>query len=79
MLVTAFDSVGLGDPLPYVELDPHLWSSTQASALRGDASKANKQLGWTAETSFEALIADMVAVDMRRIRSGVDESADYLR
>ena len=79
MLVTAFESVGLGDPLPYVELDRHLWSSTQASALRGDASRANKQLGWTPATSFEALIADMVDVDMRRIRSGVDESADYVR
>lgn len=79
MLVAAFESVGVDDPMPYVTLDPHLWSSTQASALRGDASRANTQLGWTAQTTFEALIADMVEVDIRRIKSGVDESADYVR
>lgn len=79
MLVSAFGSVGLGDPMPYVSLDPHLWSSTQASALLGDASKAHKQLGWTAETTFDALIADMVDVEVRRITSGVDESEAYVR
>jgi GDPmannose 4,6-dehydratase len=79
MLVTAFGSVGLDDPLPHVSLDPHLWSSTQASALLGDSTKAQKQLGWTAATSFDELIGHMVDVDVRRIRSGVDESADYVR
>ena len=46
MLIAAFDSVGLDDPLAHVSLDPHLWSTTQAAALRGDPSKAQKQLGW---------------------------------
>ncbi|MCW2750395.1 MAG: GDP-mannose 4,6-dehydratase [Aeromicrobium sp.] len=79
MLVTAFDSVGLGDPDAHVSLDPHLWSATQASALQGDPSRAKEQLGWQAATSFDDLIADMVDVDVRRIKSGVEESVDYLR
>jgi len=79
MLVTAFDSVGLGDPDPHVSLDPHLWSATQASALRGDPARAKEQLGWAAVTSFEDLIADMVDVEVRRIKSGIEESVDYLR
>jgi GDPmannose 4,6-dehydratase len=79
MLAAAFGSVGLGDPDPYVTLEPSLWSSSQASALLGNPSKATKQLGWSATTSFEALIADMVDVDVRRIRSGVEDSIDYLR
>ncbi len=79
MLVAAFDSVGLGDPMPYLKLDPQLWSSTQATALRGDPAKAKRQLGWEAATTFDELISDMVQVDVRRIRSGIEESADYVR
>lgn len=78
MLFAAFASVGLDDPMPHLSLDPHLWSSTQASALRGDAAKAERELGWTASTSFEDLVAEMVRVDVRRITSGVEESSDYV-
>lgn len=78
MLVAAFDSVGLGDPMPHVTIDTGLWSSTQASALRGDATRARSNLDWAATTKFDAMVADMVEVDLRRIRSGIDESADYM-
>jgi GDP-mannose 4,6 dehydratase len=33
--------------------------------LLGDASKARQRLGWTPETSFEALVAEMVREDLR--------------
>jgi GDPmannose 4,6-dehydratase len=79
MLTVAFDSVGLGDFDDHVELQPKLWSSTQAEALLGDPSKARRELGWTATVSFEDLVADMVAVEVRRIRTGVAESAAYVR
>lgn len=78
MLAAAFASVGLDDPMAHLNLDPHLWSSTQATALRGDATKAERDLGWRASTSFGDLIAEMVRVDVRRIRSGVEESTDYV-
>lgn len=79
MLRIAFGSVGIDDPEPYVTMDPDLWSSTQANALLGDPSRASAQLGWSSTTSFEDLVADMVDVEVRRIRSGVEESVDYLR
>ncbi|AXT86218.1 GDP-mannose 4,6-dehydratase [Aeromicrobium sp. A1-2] len=79
MLTTAFAAAGVDDPMPHLELDHSLWSSTQAAALQGDATRALVQLGWAPATSFETLVSDMVDVDVRRIRSGVAESADYVR
>ncbi len=78
MLHAAFASVGLDDPMPYLTLDPHLWSSTQASALLGDSTKAQRDLNWQASTTFGELIAEMVRIDVRRITTGVEECADYL-
>ena len=78
MLTAAFASVGLHDPLPHVKMDPTMWSTTQATTLTGDPSRARTQLGWKASTSFEELVAEMVAVDVRRITTGVEESTDYL-
>ena len=78
MLDTAFASVGLDDPLAHLSIDPNLWSSTQANALCGAPGKAQRQLDWVAGTTFEALIAEMVDIDVRRITSGIEESASYL-
>jgi GDPmannose 4,6-dehydratase len=78
MLDAAFASVGRGGALDHVELDPHLWSSTQAPALRGDAGRAARDLGWRATTSFADLVADMVRVEVERIRTGVEESTAYV-
>lgn len=79
MLEVAFAAVGRDDPLDHVEMMPHMWSSTQASALLADPVKAARELDWKASTGFDELIADMVAVDVRRIRSGIAESDSYLR
>lgn len=79
MLVAAFASVGLDDPTPHVTLDPHMWSSTQADSLTGDPTRAASILGWKATATFEEIIGEMVDVDVRRIRTGVEESTDYLR
>jgi GDPmannose 4,6-dehydratase len=78
MLRSAFASVGRTDFEDHVDLQPHLWSSTQASALLADPAKARRQLGWSATTSFDELIGTMVAVDVRRITTGVAESVAYL-
>ncbi len=79
MLTSAFASVGRDDVDEHVELAPHLWSTTQAQALLADPSRARRELGWVAATSFDELIADMVAVDVRRITTGVAESEAYVR
>ena len=78
LLVAAFLAAGLDDPLPHVRLDPGLWRSTQASSLTGDTTRAAIELGWKATATFDELIAEMVRVDLRRVRSGVEESVDYL-
>jgi GDPmannose 4,6-dehydratase len=79
MLTAAFSSAGLSDPMPHVRLDPNMWSTTQADSLTGDPTRARLQLNWKASATFEEVIAEMVGVDIRRIRSGVEESTDYLR
>ena len=79
MLVAAFAAAGLDDPMKHVRLDPGMWSTTQADSLTGDPTRAREQLNWKATATFEEVIAEMVAVDMQRITTGVEESTDYLR
>lgn len=40
----------------------------EVDVLLGDASKAERKLGWKAETTFEQLISEMVEADMVRRR-----------
>ena len=78
LLVVAFEAAGLGDPWPYVDHDPALIRPTDVRGLIGDASKARKQLGWVPTVDFKQVVEEMVSVDIRRVESGVEESADYL-
>lgn len=48
-----------------VEVDPRYFRPTEVDLLLGDASKARRVLGWEARTSFEDMIAEMVAGDIR--------------
>jgi GDPmannose 4,6-dehydratase len=47
-----------------VEIDPRYFRPTEVEILLGDASKARKRLGWTHETTFEELVAEMVREDL---------------
>jgi GDPmannose 4,6-dehydratase len=47
-----------------VKVDPRYFRPTEVDFLQGDASKAKRVLGWTAETSFEALVKDMMESDL---------------
>jgi GDPmannose 4,6-dehydratase len=47
-----------------VKIDPRYFRPTEVESLLGDASKAKRQLGWQAETSFESLVQEMVASDL---------------
>ncbi|MFS3127164.1 GDP-mannose 4,6-dehydratase [Nocardioides sp. Bht2] len=78
MIEVAFSSVGIDDPSPYLKLEPQMWSSTQADALLGNASRAQVELGWEAHCGFAELISDMVRVDLERLRTGVEEDEQYL-
>jgi GDPmannose 4,6-dehydratase len=59
----AFAEVGLdwGD---YVVQDPQLMRPAEVDLLVGDAGKAQRQLGWKAETSFAELVRLMVAAEV---------------
>ena len=37
--------------------------------LRGDSTKANEELGWHHEVSFEELVAEMVEADLRYFKT----------
>jgi GDPmannose 4,6-dehydratase len=66
MCEIAFDylGLGLGD---HLVIDPALWRPTDVPILRGDPSKARRVLGWSAETSLEDLIHEMVDADLARL------------
>jgi GDPmannose 4,6-dehydratase len=66
---TSFEIVGL-DWTKYVEVDPAYMRPSDVIELRGDASKAAKALGWEPETTFEQLLNEMLANDLRL--EGVD-------
>ena len=48
-----------------VEVDPRYFRPAEVNSLLGDAAKAKAKLGWEPEVSFDALVAEMVACDLR--------------
>ena len=47
-----------------VRVDPRYFRPTEAETLLGDASKAERELGWVPEISVEEMCAEMVAADL---------------
>lgn len=62
----AFERVGL-DYESYVEIDPNLFRPAEVEVLLGDPTKAKEELGWSATTTLEELIAMMVDADIMRV------------
>jgi GDPmannose 4,6-dehydratase len=56
-----------------IEVDPRYFRPTEVEILVGDASKARKRLGWTHETSFEVLVAEMMREDLYWASREVEE------
>ena len=48
-----------------IEVDPRYFRPTEVDLLLGDARKAAEKLDWSAETSLDDLIADMVREDLK--------------
>ena len=63
----AFGHVGL-DYREFVDIDPRYYRPTEVDFLLGDASKAEKQLGWKPKTSFEQLVTLMMESDVELAR-----------
>ena len=49
----------------FVEIDPRYFRPAEVDLLKGDASKAERELGWTPETSFDELVRIMVEADLK--------------
>lgn len=48
-----------------IRIDPAFFRPAEVDSLLGDPSKAKERLGWTPEISFEQMVRDMVAHDLR--------------
>jgi GDPmannose 4,6-dehydratase len=65
----AFEHVAM-DMQSHLTIDPQLYRPSEVDLLLGDASKAYRVLGWTAETSLKDMIQEMVDADLERLSSG---------
>ena len=64
----AFDEAGLGDFEGYVVLDPSFVRPAEVDHLIGDPSKAERDLGWKPQTTFEELIRLMTRSDLEALK-----------
>ncbi len=71
-------AAGVDDWRDRVSSDAKLIRPADVSETRGDASATREKLGWEPVIDFESLVAMMVAADVERVTTGVEESIDYL-
>ncbi len=64
----AFGHVGLNMD-DHVVVDPKFYRPAEADILLGNPAKAQRVLGWKAETSLEAMIREMVEADLVRVKA----------
>jgi GDPmannose 4,6-dehydratase len=63
----AFDEAGLGDFEQYVTIDPAFLRPAEVDHLIGSPAKAERDLGWKPQTSFEELIRLMTRADLEML------------
>ena len=56
-----------------VEIDPRYFRPTEVDHLLGDASKAERVLGWRHRTTFAELVSEMVESDLYTVRKENEE------
>jgi GDPmannose 4,6-dehydratase len=69
----AFARLGL-DYESHVVTDPKLFRPAEVDHLVGDASKAQRELGWTPRTTFRELVDLMVDADLARLSGSPERS-----
>jgi GDPmannose 4,6-dehydratase len=67
MCQIAFDYVGLKMD-DHLRIDPELYRPAEVDILLGDPRKARAALGWSATTTLEQVIREMVDADLVRVR-----------
>ncbi len=68
VVVRAPDSSAMKVGQRIVAIDPRYYRPTEVDSLLGNPSKATKLLGWTAKTSFEQLVDEMMLADLDNAR-----------
>ena len=71
----AFSHAGL-DWQKHVEIDPALLRPAEDDLLSGDASKANRILGWKPTVPFEEMVRMMVDFDLSLLSRSAALAAD---
>merc|ERR1711982_227045 len=56
-----------------IKIDPRYFPPTEVELLLGDPTKAKRQLGWVAKTSFENLVKEMVEADIQMTKGVVPD------
>ncbi|HEY1199015.1 MAG TPA: GDP-mannose 4,6-dehydratase [Thermoplasmata archaeon] len=69
-LQEAFRAAGIADWEKHVKVDPRFNRPSEVYALRGNASKAKRVLGWEPTVRFEELVRLMVKADLDRLSGG---------
>tara|TARA_R110000851_G_scaffold120181_3_gene248406 strand:+ start:2609 stop:3568 length:960 start_codon:yes stop_codon:yes gene_type:complete len=64
-LTIAFDHVGISNWTSYIKQDPKFMRPAEVDVLRGNSSKALKDLGWKPSTNFNELVIKMVDNDIK--------------
>ena len=68
LLDVAFGYVGIKDWSQYIIKDEKFFRPAEVDVLRGDASKAEKILGWKPKTTFQEMIEKMVKNDINLLK-----------
>lgn len=56
-----------------VKVDPRYFRPTEVDLLLGDPTKAKNKFGWTAKTSFDDLVKEMVLEDVKMVRGTMSD------
>jgi len=71
------DEVGIGPAgQVLVRVDPHYYRPAEVDLLLGDASKAQRELGWRPKVCFKELVNMMVVYDLYEAREKVPSTSD---
>jgi len=57
-----------------VQVDPEYFRPTEVELLLGDPSKAKRELGWTATTTLEQMVREMVESDLKLVLRDKDRN-----
>jgi len=60
-----------------VRIDPRYFRPTEVELLLGDPTKAKKELGWVAKTSFGDLVKEMVEEDVKMTKGTIPDAEAF--